>query len=37
MTFYSTLIETMRLFRDIAGYLWKVADCDPPHLHLVPP
>ena len=23
-------------FRDIAGYLWKVADFDPPHLHLVP-
>jgi len=22
-------------FRDIAGYLWKVADFDPPHLHLV--
>ena len=25
------------LFRDIAGYLWKVADFDPPHLHLVTP
>ena len=37
MTFYSTLIETMRLFRDIAGYLWKVADFDPPHLYLAPP
>jgi len=24
-------------FRDIAGYLWKVADFDPPHLHLVTP
>ena len=23
-------------FRDIAGCLWKVADSDPPHLHLVP-
>ena len=23
-------------FRDVAGYLWKVADFDPPHLHLVP-
>jgi len=23
--------------RDIAGYLWKVADFDPPHLHLAPP
>jgi len=24
-------------FRDIASYLLKVADFDPPHLHLVPP
>ena len=24
-------------FRHIAGYLLKVADFDPPHLHLVPP
>ena len=24
-------------FRDIAGYLWKVADFDPTHLHLAPP
>jgi len=24
-------------FRDIAGYLSKVGDFDPPHLHLVPP
>jgi len=24
-------------FPDIAGYLWKVDDFDPPHLHLVPP
>jgi len=23
-------------FRDIAGYLWKVADFDPPHLHSAP-
>jgi len=23
-------------FRDIAGYMWKVSDFDPPHLHLVP-
>ena len=30
MTSYSTLI-------DIDGYLLKVADFDPPHLHLVPP
>jgi len=40
-TSYSTLIETMCLsfyrFWDIAGYLSKVADFDPPHLHLVPP
>jgi len=39
-TFYSTLIETMCLsfyrFRDIAGYLSKVADFDPPHLHSAP-
>ena len=24
------------LFRDIAGYLSKVGDCDTPHLHLAP-
>jgi len=39
-TSYSTLLETMCIlyrFRDIAGYLPKVADFDPPHLHLVPP
>jgi len=33
----STLIETMYRFWDIAGYLSKVADFDPPHLHLAPP
>ena len=36
-TSYSTLIETMCLsfaVFDIAGYLSKVADFDPPHLHL---
>jgi len=38
----STSIETMRTlyrFRDrpIASYLSKVADFDPPHLHLAPP
>ena len=27
----------MYRFRDIAGYLSKVADFDPPHLHLAPP
>jgi len=37
-TCYSTLTETMLYrFRDIAGYLSKVADFDPPHLHLAPP
>jgi len=41
-TSYSTLIVYMYVsifyrFRDIAGYLPKVADFDPPHLHLVPP
>jgi len=41
-TSYSTLIETTCMFifyrfRDIAGYLSKVADFDPPHLHLAPP
>ena len=40
MTSYSTLIETMCLsyrFRDIASYLSKVANFDPPHLHLASP
>ena len=38
-TSYSTLIETMCLsftVFDIASYLSKVADFDPPHLHLAP-
>ena len=38
-TSYSTLIETVSIlyrFRDIAGYLSKVADFDPPHLRLAP-
>jgi len=30
-TSFSTLIETMYRFPDIAGYLSKVADFDPPH------
>jgi len=30
-------VSIFRRFRDIAGYLWKVADFDSPHLHLVPP
>ena len=37
MTSYSTLIETIRLsctVFEIASYLSKVADFDPPHLHL---
>jgi len=38
MTFYSTLTETVLYrFRDIASYLSKVADCNPPRLHLAPP
>ena len=39
-TSYSTLIETMRLsctVFEIACYLSKVADFDPPHMHLAPP
>ena len=36
-TFYRNHASILCRFRDIAGYLWKVADCDPPHLHLVPP
>jgi len=35
-TSYSTLIKTTR-FRDIISYSSKVADFDPPHLHLAPP
>ena len=35
-TCYLTLIETMYRFRDIASYLSKVADFDPPNLHLAP-
>jgi len=38
-TSYWTLIETVSIFcrfRDIAGYLSKVADFDPPHLHSAP-
>jgi len=39
-TFYSTSVETMSIFyhfRDTAGYLSKVDDFNPPHLHLAPP
>jgi len=38
-TSFSTVIETMRLsctVFEIAGYLSKVADFYPPHLHLAP-
>jgi len=31
------LVSIFYRFRDIAGYLSKVADFDSPHLHLVPP
>jgi len=30
-------VSILYRFRDIAGYLSKVADFDPPYLHLVPP
>ena len=30
-------VSIFYLFRDIAGYWSKVADFDPPHLHLAPP
>ena len=30
-------VSILYRFRDIAGYLSKVADFDPPHLHLAPP
>jgi len=36
-TVQKLLVSIFYLFRDIAGYLSKVADFDPPHLHLVPP
>ena len=39
LTSYSTLTETVSVFyrfRDIASFLSKVADFDPPQLHLVP-
>jgi len=40
-TSYSTLIENVRApilyrFRDIASYISKLADFNPPHLHLAP-
>jgi len=36
-TSYSTLIEIMRLSCTVFEILSKVADFDPPHLHLAPP
>ena len=39
-TSYSTnrnYVSIFYSFQDVAGYLSKVADFDPPHLHLVPP
>ena len=35
--FNRNYVSILYRFRDIAGYLSKVADFDPPHLHLVPP
>ena len=35
--FNRNYVSILYRFRDIAGYLSKVADFDPPHLHLAPP
>jgi len=35
--FNRNYVSMFRRFRNIAGYLSKVADFDPSHLHLVPP
>jgi len=35
--FEVSIASILYRFRDIACYLLKVADFDPPHLHLVPP
>jgi len=35
--FNRNYVSILYRFRDIAGYLSKVADFDPPHLYLVPP
>ena len=35
--FNRNCVSIVYRFRDIAGYLSKVADFDPPHLHLAPP
>ena len=35
--FHRNYVSIFYRFRDIAGYLSKVADFDPPHLHLVSP
>jgi len=34
--FNRNYVSILYRFRDIAGYLLKVADFDPPHLHLAP-
>jgi len=34
--FNRNYVSILYRFRDIAGYLSKVADFDPPHLHLAP-
>ena len=34
---YRNYAAILYLFRDIASYLSKVADFDPPHLYLAPP
>jgi len=34
--FNRTYVSILYRFRDIAGYLSKVADFDPPHLRLAP-
>jgi len=35
--FNRNYVSILYHFRDIAGYLSKVADIDPPHLYLAPP
>ena len=37
LDFNRNCVSIFQRFRDIAGYLSKVADFDPPHLHLAPP
>jgi len=35
--FNRNYVSVLYRFRDIAGYLSKVDDFDPPHVHLAPP